>query len=967
MTDFDSKTPFADEKGDLEQAAATSSPEAVAPPGATGEPSHPQSEDAAAVVDYGEYAAAPTMETDVGGPDRPWSLRVPFGSLEFGPWELAFAAVVLAALGLRLFELSGRTMHYDEAIHLHYSWRLANSAGSLLGWPWVFGTDYVHSAWMHGPFQIEMTAVFLKIFGDTDFTARLGYTLFGTALVALPWFLRDHIGRQGAILAAVLLALSPVLLYFSRFGRNDIIMMFWAVAFFTLMWRYLHGGRRLNLYLASAVLALMFASKETAYLLVAIFGFIAFVAALPYVLPWLRRQESLAREGTPVAVFLLLFTLTLPQWSALIGMFQRLLGLTLANPDPLTGNNVANFDGSAGMTGAPAWQGSVLPVPVVDAPWMLHAAVAVAGLAVLMWLVSRGPLNHRRVAGLVGAPFMSAFAFAWILFRPYSGVDPESPALLAADWVIFCIGLSVAVVFLLWSRFSAGTAALLVFLPAIAITIYSLLLTPVLNVQGLVNAVLPSGVSTGNTETGVPVNYVVAAATLLVTLAGSAALGIWWLGRHWLVCAAIFYVIWTALYTTMYTNLSGIFTGFWQGMGYWIAQQDVARGNQPWYYYFVGMSVYEILPLVFGVVGIVYFLRRRDALGLALALWAVLSLAAYTVATEKMPWLVVNITTPFILVAAKYLGEMLQRLDLPSVLARPARALKGAPAPVPGTGGAIDIGTLVVFAITPLIAIMAVYLFLQLIDPARPFGLEHWLLAASALAASFVAAIIFRLTGKLRAVPAAVLGLAALLLVFSAVGAFRAAYTYDDTNVEVMVYAQGSADIKETFQTLEQEVYPLAEGVRPVKVDYDVWYPLQWYVRKHATDGRLSFQCFELTSEERPGCVVIPESLQEDGSFTFGNAAALVVKDGHVGDDAAVREQYRRQGPFKELLWFPESYRRPDENRQEEPMHSQLAKDFDFFRESVSSREKWAEVLNYVIFRELDTPWFRSEYYAYLP
>ena len=949
------------------RAGAPLSPEADERPEMATEPSHPESQDVAALEDHEEPAGLLPVKAAGGGPARRRGFLAPFGSRTFGPWELAFAAVVLAALGLRLFELSGRTMHYDEAIHLHYAWRLANSAGSVLGWPWIFGTDYVHSAWMHGPFQIEMTAAFLQVFGDTDFTARLGYALFGTALVALPWFLRDHIGRQGAILAAVMLALSPVLLYFSRFGRNDIIMMFWAVALFTLMWRYLHGGRRLNLYVASAVLALMFASKETAYLLVAIFGFIAFVAALPYVLPWLRRSKFLAREGTPVAVFLLLFTLTLPQWSALIGMFQGLFGLTLANPDPLTGNNVANFDGSAGMTGAPAWQGSVLPIPVVDMPWILHAVVAVAGLAILLWLVSRGPLNHARVAGLVGAPVMTAFAFAWILFRPYSGVDPESSALLAADWAIFCIALAVAVGLLVWSRFTLGRAALLVVLPAAAITIYALLFTPVLNVQGLVDAILPSGVSPGEVDMGVPVNYVVAAATLLLTLAGSAALGIWWLGRHWLICAFIFYVIWTALYTTMFTNLSGIFTGFWQGMGYWIAQQDVARGNQPWYYYFVGMSVYEILPLVFGIAGIVYFLRRRDVLGLALALWAVLSLAAYTVATEKMPWLVVNITTPFVLVAAKYVGEMLERLEWPSLPTRPGGDSKGAPPPVPGTGGAMEIGTLVVFIVTPVIVLIAVYLFLLLVDQARPFLLEHWLLAASALAASFVAALIFRLTGMERAAPAAVLGLAALLLIFGSVGAFRAAYTYDDTNVEVMVYAQGSADIKETYFILEQEVYPLAQGVRPVKVDYDVWYPLQWYVRDHATDGRLNFHCFELTSDERPGCIVLPESLQEDGTFTFGNAAALVVKDGHIGDDAAVREQYRRQGPFKELLWFPESYRRPDENREEEPMHTQLARDFNFFRDSVSSREKWAEALNYVIFRELDTPWYRSEYYAYLP
>ena len=87
--------------------------------------------------------------------------------LRFGWTEAGFLALVLGALGLRLWELDGRTMHYDEAIHLQAAWRLAE------------GHEYLHSAWMHGPFQIEYTALIFWIFGDTDFTARVGYALFG--------------------------------------------------------------------------------------------------------------------------------------------------------------------------------------------------------------------------------------------------------------------------------------------------------------------------------------------------------------------------------------------------------------------------------------------------------------------------------------------------------------------------------------------------------------------------------------------------------------------------------------------------------------------------------------------------------------------------------------------------------------------------------------------------------------------
>ena len=885
-----------------------------------------------------------------GGPSDE-ALSQPQAELRRWGWlEGAFVAVMVVALGLRLFEISGRPMHYDEAIHLHYGWKLANSAGGLLGWPWIFGTDYIHSAWMHGPFQIEMTALIFTIFGDTDFTSRLGYALFGTALVGLPYFLRRQIGPRGALIAAVMLALSPALLYFSRFGRNDIIMMFWAVSLFILMWRYLDSGRRLNLYLASAILALMFATKETTYLLVGIFGLIVFLAALPDLLAWARGQQELKREGSPAALLLLLVTMTLPQWSAIIGLFQGLLGLTLANPDALTGNNVANADGSAGMTGAPAWEGSTLLLPVFDAPWVMHAAAVVLAAAVLVWMISRGPLNPERVAGLIAAPLMFAFASAWVLFRPYSGVDPGSSVLRAADWTIFLGALVIAVGILFWSRYSLGRASLLALVPASVTALYCLLFTPVLDVPGVVDAVLPGSMSIGSVGEGIPVNYVVAGVMLLGTLVISAALGIWWLGRAWLICAGVFYLIWAALYTTLFTNLAGIFTGSWQGMGYWIAQQDVARGNQPWYYYFVGLSVYEILPLVFGIAGIIYFFRRQDVLGLALALWAVLSLAAYTVATEKMPWLLVNITTPLILVAAKYLGELSDRVDWKDLWER---------------GGSIT--AVALLGLAPLIVVAAVFLFLQFIDPGRRFALEHWLLLASTIAAALVTAFIFRLSGANRAAPVAGLGLAILLLAFGTWGAFRAAYTYDDSNVEVMVYAQGSADIKETYRTLEEEVYPFSDGQEPVKVDYDVWYPLQWYVRNDVGEGRLRFHCFEASEEENSGCIVLGGSLQEDETFSFGNAAGLLVKDSHVGNDREVREVYSKEGPFKELLWFPESYRRPDENREEEAMHTQLVKDFGFFRDSVSSRQSWAEVLDYVIYRELDDPWYRSEYYAYLP
>jgi hypothetical protein len=86
--------------------------------------------------------------------------------------------------------------------------------------------------------------------------------------------------------------------------------------------------------------------------------------------------------------------------------------------------------------------------------------------------------------------------------------------------------------------------------------------------------------------------------------------------------------------------------------------------------------------------------------------------------------------------------------------------------------------------------------------------------------------------------------------------------------------------------------------------------------------------------------------------------------------------KFKREGPFLDLLWFPETYRRPHENRQDEgfqwgfrgiPSRKQLGEDFRYFGEAVTSKEKWSKTLGYILFRELDTDWYKSEYYSYLP
>lgn len=864
--------------------------------------------------------------------------RLPeLGLPKLGWFEAGFLVLVALALGMRMWELGGRAMHYDEAIHLHYAWRLLNSDGAAGGFPWIFGKDFIHSPWMHGPFQIEFTAIIFRLFGDTDFTARLGYALFGAGLVALPYFLRDYIGKTSAILAAVMLTVSPAMLYFSRFGRNDILMAFWATALFILMWRYMHEGKHRYLYLAAVVLAFMFGTKETAYIVTLIFGALAFLLALPQIVPWLLGLQRLSGMAGPAGFFLLLITLSLPQWVPIVSLAQDAFGLTLANADSVAG----------GLVGAPQWEDPSVLLPVWAGPWWIHGLAGAASAVVLLWLVRRSGMSIRSLAVGLGVPFLSVAAACLIAFRPIEdawalGGAPILDLALAGALAGGAVGT------LMVARTPWANGIFLLVIPAQLVLAYSFFLTSVFSVDSVVNGVLPTGISVDATVNAVPVNYIVAGALLLAALNLSLILGVLWLGGRWLILAGIFYLCWVTVYTTVFTNLAGTFSGVWQGMGYWIAQQDVARGNQPWYYYFVGLSIYEVLPVVFGIAGAVYFLKKWDILGLALTFWTVATVIIYTSTSEKMPWLLVNVSLPFILLSAKYLGHVFERIRWRTALVK---------------------GQVMLLALPPLTIAGAVYLLYIYTDSTSEFTGAHWVLLFSTMSMAAITAYLVRLAQPRNGGALVTIGLAGMLLAFGVVAAVRAAYTFDDSNKELLVYAQGSKDVPESFGNINNQVLAQNPTGQAVTVDYDLWYPFNWYARDAQRKGSLNFSCFKEEGEDgwNDGCK------PPDGD---AGKQAFLLTAAHNGRDGDILSGFQQQGPLRNLLWFyEEAYRRPGENRQEEgslwgrkglPSGNQLTKDIEYFKSTVNSKESWFDALDYLLFRNLSGDWYNSEYYSYL-
>ena len=851
-------------------------------------------------------------------------------AVHIGPVEWAFLLVALVAAAMRLWELDGRTMHYDEAIHLHFSWKLAR------------GVEYVHSPWMHGPFQIELVAVVLKYLGDTDYLARLPYALFGVALTVLPYFMRRLLGDKGAVCAAVILAFSPSLLYFSRFGRNDILMAVWAALLLIMLWQYGINGRRRYLLGAAVVTALMLATKETAYFIILFMGLAALALGWRELWAFVKTRRGLSGMGGYAGFFVLLATLTLPQAAALAALVQSPLGLTIAARDT----------GSTGDTGAPVWEAPFVTLPLWAAPDWLHLVAAAAlvglGLALAGWLWRiRGPIDLIAIAVAVLA---TVAAVSVVVVGPFHRLLVASQVVEAgsagalvdcgAGAVILLLGI---VALRLHLASTVGWRGVMLLLgPAILLT--WAWLTFLWGGADFIGQMLPSTVPVEDLAAGrIAVNYLVPALVLLILLAAGGTVGIVWGGGLWLGCAAVFYAIWTVLYTTMFTNWAGVFTGSWQSLGYWLMQQDVARGNQPWYYYFVGLSVYELLALVFGAVGVVWLVRRRDTyggMGLVLAAWVIATLALYTVAAEKMPWLLVNITVPLALVSGMFLGHLMDGIDWASLTRRAA-------------------ATLILGPVWLALAVWVAWLAAR----GEVGSLAIWLAVLILLPLAFAMAYMIR--GHRQAGRSVLLGIAALLLVFGAVGAVRAAYTYDDTNIEILAYAQGAADLKRTYAELRETALGDDASEAAVKVDYDMWYPFQWYVRHETEEGSLRFDRFcvaasdendsEEDSDQKKDCRAVGED---------ADPRIYLAEHGH-----AVEEEdapgYRREGPRRNLLWYPETYRRPGEARTTNGLWKQLEADTSFFRNAAANPDKLRQALEYLVARRQQSDWYSASYYQY--
>ncbi len=236
-------------------------------------------------------------------------------------WEMVlYGLVFIVAVVTRFYILGERVMSHDESLHALFSFKLYD------------GDGYKHDPLMHGPFQFHLVALSYLLFGDNDFSARIPAALFGVALVILPYWFRPWLGRIGALLTSLGLLISPSLLYYQRYIRNESFIVFFTALLALSLFQYMRTRQTRWLYWGAAAVSLSLSTKEVAF----IHGFIGvlFIAAA---LLWERlsakRFKSLQWGLLGLTILLLFLTLFFSSTSETLkvaGVISLVAGLVIA-------------------------------------------------------------------------------------------------------------------------------------------------------------------------------------------------------------------------------------------------------------------------------------------------------------------------------------------------------------------------------------------------------------------------------------------------------------------------------------------------------------------------------------------------------------------------------------------------------------------------------------------------------------
>jgi mannosyltransferase len=163
-------------------------------------------------------------------------------------WEhrLAIGLLLLAAAVLARLPYFNESLQYDEVWYTFSRLNKATLKGVLL-----------HD--VHPPLYPVLMKVWIEVFGDSEISIRLPSLFFGLASLGVLFALaRAWFDRRTALLATVLMAFSPVHIWYSQEAKNNMLLLLTTLlTVYGLQRAWTHGGRKdWLLFVVSAILGL---------------------------------------------------------------------------------------------------------------------------------------------------------------------------------------------------------------------------------------------------------------------------------------------------------------------------------------------------------------------------------------------------------------------------------------------------------------------------------------------------------------------------------------------------------------------------------------------------------------------------------------------------------------------------------------------------------------------------------------
>ena len=533
-------------------------------------------------------------------------------------WEaIAYVVIFVLAVLTRMVDLGTRVMSHDESLHVKFAYDLYQNG--------IFS----HTPLMHGPLLFHMTAFFYLLFGDNDFTGRLYAALVGIVVVMMPILFRRWLGRTGALLASILFLISPLLMYYSRYIRHDLPVILFALIMLYAIFQYVDGPEGVRrkprwLILMAAAMSLMLASKEVAFIYIAIFG--SFLTLF-----WLIRLGQQYLRWRNGQTLLGLFSAGI-----ILGIVAALILICIlwivppqdydADGVPNTTDNCINVANGTQLDDNADGIGNDCALD--PGPNLAGRLVTwIVGIVAILGVTLLGTAVWARRKGVLGFPWREVLlivllgVLTCVIFVGLEGVTHVNPQLAtpvdpnATNGAVTAITNNLPIV-LAWvvGAVIVGLAVL-----ARALGLWEELKRfPVFDVLVLMGTLILPWLtafliaSTGAKPTDYSTAGIARAVLALIPFAAVAiTVGLVWNWRVWLVATGVFMAIFAFFFTTMFTNGQGLASGMIGSLGYWIEQQGERRGNQPQYYYVLLMvPFYEFLPLIGASLAGVFGLRR---------------------------------------------------------------------------------------------------------------------------------------------------------------------------------------------------------------------------------------------------------------------------------------------------------------------------------------------------------------------